>query len=95
MQIYKILVSSITRKKDSKNCQFFTYFKRNTSLKSSRYRHDSNVTTEFYITAKTQKLQLWIMFVSVSLGLILLCVVIIILNMVSPSHIIIMSLLFF
>ncbi|XP_018304279.1 integrin alpha-8 [Mycetomoellerius zeteki] len=43
-------------------------------------RHNTNVTTEFHNTAKTQKLQLWIVLVSVSLGLILLCIVVIILN---------------
>ncbi|XP_011701218.1 PREDICTED: integrin alpha-3-like [Wasmannia auropunctata] len=45
-------------------------------------RHDANVTTEFHSTAKTQKLQLWVVLVSVSLGLILLFIVVIILNMV-------------
>ncbi|KYN30945.1 Integrin alpha-PS3 [Trachymyrmex septentrionalis] len=43
-------------------------------------RHNINVTTEFYNTTKTQKLQLWVVLVSVSLGLILLCIVVIILN---------------
>ncbi|XP_011057896.1 PREDICTED: integrin alpha-PS3-like [Acromyrmex echinatior] len=43
-------------------------------------RHNTNVTTEFYNTTKIQKLQLWIVLVSVSLGLILLCIVVIILN---------------
>ncbi|KYM88635.1 Integrin alpha-PS3 [Atta colombica] len=43
-------------------------------------RYNTNVTTEFYNTMKTQKLQLWIVVVSVLLGLILLCIVVIILN---------------
>ncbi|XP_018399144.1 PREDICTED: integrin alpha-9-like [Cyphomyrmex costatus] len=43
-------------------------------------RHNTNVTTEFHSTVKTQKLQLWVVLVSVSLGLILLCIVVIILN---------------
>ncbi|KAG5330741.1 ITA9 protein, partial [Acromyrmex charruanus] len=43
-------------------------------------RHNTNITTEFYNTTKTQKLQLWVVLVSVSLGLILLCIVVIILN---------------
>ncbi|XP_032681559.1 integrin alpha-PS3-like isoform X2 [Odontomachus brunneus] len=42
---------------------------------------DMNLTTEFHSTAKTQELQLWVVFVSVSLGLILLCVFIILLYM--------------
>ncbi|XP_011863449.1 PREDICTED: integrin alpha-PS3-like isoform X2 [Vollenhovia emeryi] len=45
-------------------------------------RHDVNVTTEFYSVGKTQNLQLWVVLVSVSLGLLVLCIVIIILNMV-------------
>ncbi|XP_071627981.1 integrin alpha-5-like [Temnothorax longispinosus] len=45
-------------------------------------RNDTNVTTEFHSAAKTQKLQLWVVIASISLGLILLCIVIIILNTV-------------
>ncbi|KAH0945019.1 hypothetical protein HN011_005493 [Eciton burchellii] len=41
-----------------------------------------NLTTEFHSIMKTQRLQLWVIFVSVSLGLILLFITIIILSMV-------------
>lgn len=45
-----------------------------------------NLTTEFHsTTVKTQELQLWVVLVSVSLGLILLCIVVVLLCMVSPS----------
>ncbi|XP_011255360.1 integrin alpha-9 [Camponotus floridanus] len=44
--------------------------------------HNINLTTEFHNTAKMQKLQLWVVFVSVSLGLILLYIVIIMLSMI-------------
>ncbi|XP_029667439.1 integrin alpha-4-like isoform X1 [Formica exsecta] len=47
-------------------------------------RRNINLTTEFRNTAKMQKLQLWVVLVSVSLGLILLYIIIIILSMVSP-----------
>ncbi|KAL6254197.1 hypothetical protein P5V15_014819 [Pogonomyrmex californicus] len=45
-------------------------------------RHDMNLVTEFHNTEKMQKLQVWTIFVSVSLGLILLCIVIILLSMI-------------
>lgn len=38
-----------------------------------------NLTTEFHSIAKPQELQLWVLPVSISLGLILLCVIIILL----------------
>ncbi|XP_014481090.1 PREDICTED: integrin alpha-9-like [Dinoponera quadriceps] len=44
-------------------------------------RRDMNLTTEFHSTEKTQELQLWVVLVSVSLGLILLCIVVILLCM--------------
>ncbi|KAL6443318.1 hypothetical protein ACFW04_002895 [Cataglyphis niger] len=44
-------------------------------------KRNINLTTEFRNTAKTQKLQLWVVLVSVSLGLILLYIIIIILSM--------------
>lgn len=47
------------------------------------YRRNVNLTTEFYSTAKTEKLQLWVVLVSVSLGLIFLFIIIIMLSMVS------------
>ncbi|XP_020292418.1 integrin alpha-PS3-like isoform X2 [Pseudomyrmex gracilis] len=44
--------------------------------------NDVILTTEFYSTAKPEKLQLWVVFVSVTLGLIFLFIIIIILSMV-------------
>ena len=41
------------------------------------------VITTFYYTSKTEKLQLWIIFVSVLVGLLLLCTIATILNMVN------------